>query len=77
MEEEKPNDKKYRVKITGQINKEEYFDKPKVSTKEIAEKLNIDRNTIFNIDGKTVTPGTMIDIDKEPEIECKEVSTDS
>ncbi len=77
MGEEKPNDKKYKVKITGEINRNEYFDKPKVSTKEIAEKLNIDRNTIFNIDGKTVTPGTMIDIDKEPEIECKEVSTDS
>ena len=68
---------KYKVQITGEINTFLYFDKPEVSTYEIAEELKIDKNSIFHINGKAFTPGTPVRVEGEPVIVYNEVDTDS
>ena len=68
---------KYKVQITGEINKLLYFDKPVVSTYEIAGELQIDKNAIFHINGKVITPGTLVKVEEEPVIVYNEVDTDS
>ena len=78
MERKDPEDGgKYKVEVIGDINKTLYFDKPEVKTYEIAAKLQIDKDSIFVIDGKTIPPGTIIQIDKEFIVKYEKVNTDS
>ena len=68
---------KYKVEITGEINKTLYFDKPEVLTYEIATRLRINKNSIFVIDNKPIPPGTTIRVDGGLTIEYKQIHTDS